>query len=99
MVMSKAKTVEAYLDELPEDRRKAIATVRDVILRNLPKGYREMIGHGMIAYGVPLETYPDTYNKEPLAYAGLAAQKHYNALYLMGVYFDPEREKALREAF
>ena len=31
---------------------------------------------------VPLELSGPTYNQQPLVYAALAAQKHYNALYL-----------------
>ncbi|HUP02194.1 MAG TPA: DUF1801 domain-containing protein [Gemmatimonadota bacterium] len=99
MVRSSATTVEEYLEELPEDRRRAISTVRDVVRRNLPQGYRESINWGMISYEVPLERYPDTYNKQPLCIAGLAAQKNYNSLYLMSVYGDPEKEKRLKEAF
>jgi hypothetical protein len=38
-MQSKAKTVRQYLAELPQDRRKAISAVRDVIRENLPKGY------------------------------------------------------------
>ena len=37
MAKSNAATVQEYLDELPEDRRSVISTVRDVILRNLPE--------------------------------------------------------------
>ena len=40
---------------------------------------------GMIAYQVPLERYPDTYNGRPLLYAALASQKHHMALYLTSV--------------
>jgi hypothetical protein len=36
MVKSEAQTVDEYLAGLPEDRRKAIETVRQVILENLP---------------------------------------------------------------
>jgi len=82
MAQSKATTVEEYLAELPEDRRAVIAAVRAVVQRNLPEGYREGINWGMIAYEVPLERYPNTYNKEPLGYACLAAQKNHCALYL-----------------
>ena len=99
MVMSKAKTVTEYLAELPADRRKTIAAVRAVVRKNLPKGYREAIGYGMICYSVPLSTYPDTYNGQPLCYAALAAQKQYCALYLMNVYGDAARTKALQNAF
>lgn len=99
MVMSKAKTVDAYLDELPEERRSAIAKVRDVVRKHLPKGYKEEMDYGMIVWTLPLETYPDTYNGKPLCCASLASQKNYNSLYLMGVYGDPKKEKELKDAF
>ncbi|HEY0140599.1 MAG TPA: DUF1801 domain-containing protein [Thermoanaerobaculia bacterium] len=96
--MSKATTVDAYLAELPEERRQVVAAVRDLIIRNLPKGYRETISSGMISYCVPLDDYPDTYNKQPLCYAALAAQKNYYALYLMSCY-SGDQEQALRDGF
>jgi hypothetical protein len=73
--------------------------VRDVVLQHLPEGYREAMNWGMISYEVPLERYPSTYNKQPLGYAALAAQKHYYALYLMGAYADPAQAARLQEAF
>lgn len=48
---------------------------------------------------MPLETYPDTYNKKPLCYVGLAAQKNFHTLYLMGAYGDPKQRKRLEDAF
>jgi hypothetical protein len=99
MASSKADTVEQYLQELPEERRAVVSAVRDVVLRNLPRGYREGMGYGMIGYVVPLEDYPDTYNRQPLAYAALAAQKNYYALYLNCVYQDPAQEQWLRDEF
>lgn len=95
MVTSKAKTVEEYLGELSEDRRRMLSVVRDVIRRNLPEGYRETMQYGMISYVVPLDRFPDTYNGQPLAIASLASQKSYAALYLMNVYGD----RAAREWF
>lgn len=99
MASSKAATAEEYLAELPEERRAVVSAVRDVVLRNLPKGYREMMGFGMITWGIPLEDYPDTYNGQPLGYAALAAQKNYYALYLMTPYMDPAEEQRLRDDF
>jgi hypothetical protein len=96
---STATTIEAYLAELPPERRAVIERVREVVNRHLPAGYGETLSFGMIAWGVPLERYPKTYNKQPLAYAALAAQKHYNALYLMSVYGNPAAEGKLRAAF
>ena len=99
MASSKAATVAQYLADLPADRRAEIEKVRDLVNAALPAGYREGIGFGMIGWVIPLEDYPDTYNKQPLAYAGLAAQKNYNSLYLTCVYGSKERSQRLRLAF
>ncbi len=86
MAQSTATTVEAYLDELPTDRRATVESVRRVILEHLPEGFEEGMQYGMIGYYVPLSRYPDTYNGEPLGIAALANQKRYISLYLMGIY-------------
>ena len=82
MVSSKETTPAAYLASLPAERRKVIAAVRAVVKKHLPKGYVETMNWGMLAYEVPLSRYPDTYNKQPLMYLALAAQKNNYALYL-----------------
>jgi uncharacterized protein YdhG (YjbR/CyaY superfamily) len=96
---SAAASVARYLADLPPDRRAAAAKVRDVILRNLPKGYEESVAYGMITYALPLDRYPDTYNGQPLCYAGLASQKNHLSVYLMGAYADPVVEKSIQEGF
>jgi hypothetical protein len=90
VMRSKVTTVEEYLAGLPEDRKAAVSTVRDEILTRLPEGYEEAINWGMIAYQVPLATYPDTYNRQPLLYAALASQKNHMAVYLTGIYMSEE---------
>jgi len=45
---------------------------------------------GMISYDVPLATFPETYNKKPLMFAALASQKNHMAVYLSGLYSDPD---------
>jgi len=99
MATSAAATVEEYLAELPAPRRAELSRVREVIRRNLPRGYVEEMGYGMIGYTLPLDRYPDTYNGQPLCYAGLAAQKNHLAVYLMGAYADPRLEKAIADGF
>lgn len=96
---SKASTVAEYLDELPEERRNAMATVRQVILEHLPAGYEEAMNWGMTTYQVPLATYPDTYNGQPLMYAALASQKNHMALYLTGIYMDEATRQAFETAY
>lgn len=99
MAQSKAETVDEYLEELPPDRREAIASLRKVILDNLPDGYEEVMQYGMIGYVIPLERYPVTYNRQPLGYVGLASQKSYMTLYLLAVYGDRETEQWFTEQF
>lgn len=95
---SAAITPDAYLDQLPPDRRAALAAVRDVIRANLPNGYEEAMGSGMIVYGVPT-TRLILPNKQALWYAALGAQKNYNSLYLMSVYANKTQLQRLRDAF
>lgn len=98
---SDAKTIQQYLAEMPPERREAIEKVRETILKNLPSGYEEALNWGMITYQVPLEVYPDTYNKKPLMYAALANQKNHMAVYLTAIYMDEKLnqdfEKSYRE--
>jgi len=96
---SDASSVEEYLAELPEERREAVDTVRQVILENLPKGYEEVMNWGMITYQVPLETYPDTYNRKPLMYAALASQKNHMSVYLTGIYMDEKARQDFEAAY
>ena len=96
-MQSNADSVDAYLDALPEDRQEAIRAVRANILAHLPEGFREVMNWGMICYEVPLELYPNTYNKKPLMLAGLASQKKHMAVYLMGVYGYAETKKVFIE--
>lgn len=96
---SEAATVEEYLASLPEERRQATEAVRKVVLANLPDGYAETMNWGMIAYEVPLATYPDTYNKRPLMYAGLASHKSYMVLYLTSVYVLPGAAEEFERAY
>ena len=98
-MQSNAETVTEYLSELSEDRRSTVETVRQVILDHLPEGYEEALNWGMITYQVPLETYPDTYNKKPLMYAAIASQKNHVALYLTPIYMDEERREAFETAY
>jgi hypothetical protein len=99
MAKSNAKTVAAYLKELPAERRAVISAVLDVVRKHVPKGYEEAMDWGCAVWQVPLSRYPDTHNQKPLCYVGLAAQKNYNALYLMGPYLSPKQLDALQAAF
>jgi len=99
MVSSKAATVQEYIDSLPVEKAEVIREMRAFIQQHLPEGYQEVMNWGMICYEVPLSTFPETYNKQPLVYAGLAAQKNYHSLYLMNTYWDQSKMDALLKAY
>ena len=99
MVSSKAATPEAYLAELPPERRTLVEHVRRLVNASIPEGYVERMNWGMISWELPLERYPDTYNGQPLAYAALAAQKNHTALYLNCIHASEARTKNLKQAY
>lgn len=97
-----AASVKDYLSQLPKDRRTALQSVRDTILKNLDPGYEERIQYGMIGYYVPHRLYAPGYHcdpKQPLPFAGLASQKHYMSVYLMCIYGDSEHGKWFLDAW
>jgi hypothetical protein len=90
---SKATSPEQYINELPEDRKEAVTKLRNIVLKNLPKGFKEVMGYGMLGYVVPHEIYPAGYHcnpKLPLAFANIGSQKNFIALHHMGIYANPE---------
>lgn len=92
-MQSKAKTPQAYIDEVPEERKPYFEHLRNTILENLPKGFEETMNYGMIGYVVPHSIYPDGYHcdpKTPLPFASIASQKNFIALYHSGIYADKE---------
>jgi hypothetical protein len=92
-MQSKAIDVQQYIDELAAPQRAAIQAVRQMIAEAIDPAYVECMQYGMISYVVPHSIYPAGYHcdpKQPLPFAGLAAQKNHNALYFMGLYSDPK---------
>jgi hypothetical protein len=96
---SGARTPDEYIASLPDDRRKAIRAVREVVRANLPAGFEEGMQYGMIGWYVPLDRFPNTYNGQPLGLAALANQKNYMSLYLNSVYGSPKTEAWFRERY
>ena len=87
-MQSKAISVEAYLSELPEDRRAALTAVRRAILKGLGTGYQETMAYGMIGYSIPHSIYAEGYHcdpRQPVPMAGLGNQKQHMSLHLMGL--------------
>ena len=92
-MQSKAESPEEYFAQLPEERKEAMNTLRQIIKENLPDGFEEGMNYGMIGYYIPHSSYPDGYHcdpKLPLPFMNLASQKNFIAVYHMGIYADPE---------
>ncbi|MCC6370598.1 MAG: DUF1801 domain-containing protein [Bacteroidia bacterium] len=92
-MQSNAATPEEYMNTLPADRKAAIQELRKVILKNLPKGFKEEMNYGMLGYVVPHSKYPKGYHcdpKLPLPFLAIASQKNFIAVYHMGIYADAQ---------
>ncbi|MCA1590203.1 MAG: DUF1801 domain-containing protein [Acidobacteria bacterium] len=90
-MQSKATTPDKYIAELPDDRRPAIEGLRAAINKNIPNGFEEIMGYGMLGWVVPHKIYPAGYHcdpKQPLPFMGLASQKNHIAVYHLGLYSD-----------
>jgi len=87
-MQSKAKTVREYVDQLPDERKQVITAMRKAILKNIPKGFEEVMNYGMIGYVVPHTIYAKGYHSTPelpLPFINLASQKNHIALYHMAL--------------
>lgn len=90
-MQSTAKTPAEYVDSLPDERKSVIENIRKTVLDNLPEGFEETMGYGMLGYVVPHSIYPSGYHcdpKTPLPFISVASQKNFIALYHMGIYAD-----------
>lgn len=90
---SDAKNPEEYINSLPEDRKIHIEKLRNIILKNLPKGFQEGMNYGMMGYYVPHSIYPKGYHckpTDPLPFLAFASQKNSINFYHMGIYANKE---------
>ncbi len=99
---SKAASPKDYLDQVDEAKKGQFGKLREVVLKNIPKGFVEEMSYGMIGYIVPKSIYPDGYHcdpKLPLPFAAIAAQKNFIALYHMGIYAQPDLLQWFQEEY
>lgn len=93
MSKSTHQSVNDYIKTIDETKKDAFEKLKNVIFKNLPKGFEECINYNMPSYVVPLKTYPKGYHcdtKLPLPFISVAAQKNFIALYHMGLYANKE---------
>lgn len=90
-MQSSATTSQQYIESLPDDRKTAMEKLRNTINDNLPEGFSEGMGYGMLGWAVPHTKYPAGYHcdpKLPLPFISIASQKNAISLYHMGLYAD-----------
>jgi len=92
MMQYDAHTIDAYINQLPEERKTVLTQLRKVIKKNLPEGFVEQINYKMPGYVVPHSVYPKGYHCDtslPLPFINIASQKNFVAVYHMGMYAHP----------
>ncbi|MEN3323606.1 DUF1801 domain-containing protein [Mariniflexile soesokkakense] len=88
-----ANSPEDYISQLPVERKEPVKKLRQIINKNLPKGFQETISYGMIGYVVPHSIYPGGYHctpELPLPFMNIASQKNSINVYHSGVYAKEE---------
>ncbi|MGB3366661.1 MAG: DUF1801 domain-containing protein [Acidaminobacteraceae bacterium] len=97
-----AKTIDEYIEKVPENRKEAFIKLRDVIKANIPDGFEETMSYGMIGYVVPHSIYPDGYHCDPslpLPFINIGIQKNFIGVYHSGIYAVSELEKWFRSEY
>ena len=90
-MQSSAANPDQYFAELPVERKPTMNQLRSTIQKNIPSGFEEQMGFGMVGYVVPHAIYPAGYHCDPsipLPFLAIASQKNFIAFYHMGIYAD-----------
>lgn len=86
-------TFDEYIAAVPEERRDALSKLVQTIRENIDPKFSEAYLYGMIGWVISKDMYPAGYHVDPslpISFLGVANQKHYIALYHMGLYADPD---------
>lgn len=87
------KSIEDYINQVPENRREVFIKIIEVIRENIPEGFYEEINYNMPGWVVPKSIYTPGYHCDrslPLPFLNLANQKNFIGLYHLGIYSDEE---------
>jgi uncharacterized protein YdhG (YjbR/CyaY superfamily) len=101
-MQSTATSIEQYLNELPPERRQAFTNLLSTIRKNIDPKFAESIQYGMLGWVIPKSIYPAGYHVDPtlpVSFIGIANQKHYLALYHMGIYADENLLSWFQDAY
>ena len=94
-----APDVAAYVDSVDDDRRENFRDALDRLRAIVPDGYVEAMTWGFPTFEVSLDVSGPTYNKKPLMFAALAAQKKHFGLYVVCAYMSEDRMQRLSDAW
>ena len=78
-----------FIATLPNERKAAVAAIRDAIAKHIPPGFEERLGMGGIMWVVPHSSFPAGYHcdpSKPLMLMSLTSTKGHVALHHMGLY-------------
>jgi uncharacterized protein YdhG (YjbR/CyaY superfamily) len=92
-MQSTATTVDQYIADLPDKRRDAFTKLFSIIRQNIDPKFTEAVGYGMPGWDISKTVYPPGYHVNPalpVPFLGVASQKHYIALYHLGLYADQD---------
>lgn len=92
-------TPEDFIETLDPQQRDEFGSVYRLMAERIPPGYERVVLRNMVVFQVPLKDYPDTYNRQPLWFAALAADKNCLSLHVMPMYGDPHASDQLKNAF
>lgn len=95
-------TFDEYIATVPEERRDAFSKLVHTIRENIDPKFSEAYLYGMTGWVISKDVYPAGYHVDPslpISFLGLANQKHYIALYHMGLYADPDLLKWFTEEY
>lgn len=84
-----AISVEDYIAQLPIERQEPIKKIKEVVIKNLPEGFEEVISNDMIGFVVPHSLYPKGYHCNPnlpLPFINIGSQKNFIAFHHFGIY-------------
>ena len=97
-----AGDIKTYISQLEPDRAIIITKLINIFSKNLPKGFKKQINYNMPSFVVPHSIYPDGYHCDsnlPLPFISLASQKHFIAIYHMGIYSDNKLLKWFQDEY
>lgn len=90
---------EEFIDSLEPERRDEFRAVYRLMAERIQPGYECVVLKNSVVFQVPLEDYPDTYNRKALWFAALASEKNYLSLHLLPMYAHPPTSERVKEAF